>query len=257
MPSWRQASRASSTGRMSFSSQSRMLRYCGVIVAGDAGARLGGLHGGADLLDQLAMGAQAVALEVAQDEVKLGLRRGPAHLVEMDEALAAVGGLGSQRDVRQRHDDLGGQVQRVDQLVLRVAGVGRDALNGHGRLVCRERLKDHLALLGAVQRIRRLGLQVARQVGVDAATDLLIGGEGDANRAVGEVGVAQQMVGQRHDDGDSGLVIRAQERGPAGGDDVVADLLGQVGKVRRREDGVGDRRAGRCRRQRTCDGRSA
>ncbi len=72
-----------------------------------------------------------------------------------------------------------------------------------------------------------------------AATDLLIGGEGDADGAVGDVGIAQQVVGQRHDDGDAGLVIRAQEGGSAGGDDVVADLLGQVGKVRWGEDGVG------------------
>ena len=132
--------------------------------AGDPGARLGGLHGGADLLEQLAVGAQAVQLEVAQDEVEIGRGRGAAHLVEVDEPLAAVGGLGRQGDVRQRVDDLGGQVQGVDQLVLGLARMDRHALDVDVRLVGREGLVDDLAELGAVQRVGDVGLQVSRQV---------------------------------------------------------------------------------------------
>ena len=138
-----------------------MLRYCGVIVQRDLRARLGRLDRGADLLQQLAVGAQPVQLEVAQDEMQLGRRRGAAHLVEVDEALAAVGGLGRQRDLRQGVDDLGRQVQRVDQLVLGLAGVDRDALDRDHRLVGREGLVDDLAQLGAVQRVGDGGAQVA------------------------------------------------------------------------------------------------
>ena len=129
------------------------------------------------------MSAQTVLLEVAQDEVQLGRGRGAAHLVEMDEALAAVGGLGRQRDLRQRVDDLGREVQRVDQLVLGPAGMDRDALDGDHRLVGREGLVDDLAQLGAVQRVGDGGVQVLRQVGVDAAADLLVRREADPHRA--------------------------------------------------------------------------
>ncbi len=98
-------------------------------LAGDVGARLGGSNRGADLLDQIALRLQPVALEVAQDEVQFGCRGRAAHLVDVDEPLASGGGLRRQRHLRQRVDDLGRQVQGVDQLVLGVAGVDRDALN--------------------------------------------------------------------------------------------------------------------------------
>ena len=146
--------------------------------------------GGADLLQQLAVGLQTVPFEIAQDEVELGRRRCAAHLVEVDESLAVARGLRRQRDVGQRVDDLGGQVQGIDQDVLGLAGVGGHALDGHDRLVRRERLVDDLAELGAVQRVGDVGLQVVRQIGVDAAADLLVRREADPDRAVGEVRVA-------------------------------------------------------------------
>ena len=101
-----------------------MLRYCGVIAQRDARPRLGGLDGVADLLQQLAVSAQSLALEIAQDEVQLGLGGVAVHHVEVDEALAAVGRLRRQRHMRQRHHDLRGEVQSVDQHILGLARGG-------------------------------------------------------------------------------------------------------------------------------------
>ena len=68
-------------------------------------------------------------------------------------------------------------------------GWAETRLDGDDRLVRRERLVDDLAQLGAVQRVGDVGLQVVRQIGVDAAPDLLIRREADPHRPVGEVGM--------------------------------------------------------------------
>ena len=131
---------------------------------------------------------------------------------------------GVQRRLRQRLHDPGGQVQRVDELVLGGAGMDRHALDAHRRLVGGEALVHDLALLPAVEGVGDLGAQVARKVGVHAPADLLVGGEGDADRAVGDAGIGQQVARGGHHDGDARLVVGAEQRGAAGGDDVVAEL---------------------------------
>jgi hypothetical protein len=177
----------------------------------------------------------ALQLEIAQDEMEIGDGRRAAHLVHVDEPLAASRGLRRQGDVRQRGDDLRGQVKRVDQRVLRLARMDRDAFHAHVRLVRGERLVDDLTELGAVQRVRDVGLQVAREIRVNASANLLIRRERDPDRSMGQLRMLQQMMRDGHDDGDAGLIIRAQQRRSAGRDDVVTDLRAQVRKPRRRQ----------------------
>ena len=74
---------------------------------------------------------------------------------------------------------------------------------------------------------------------MDAAADFLVRGEGDAHRAVGDARVGEKVAGGGHDDGDAGLVVGAEQGGAAGGDDVVALLGGEVGRLGRREHEVG------------------
>ena len=168
-----------------------MFRYCGVMVHVMRARGSVACTRSADLLDQLAVRAQAVELEVAQDEVEIGRGGGAAHLVDVDEPLAAGRRFRRQRDVRQRVDDLGGQVQGVDQLVLRLTRMDRDALHVHVRLVRGERLVDDLAQLRAVQRVRDVGLEVRWQIAIDAAADLLVRREADPDRPVRNVRVLQ------------------------------------------------------------------
>ena len=70
---------------------------------------------------------------------------------------------------------------------------------------------------------------------MDAAADLLVRREADADLAVGNVRVGDQVFGHGHDDGDAGLVVRTQQRRAAGRDDVLARFAGQRG------DGLGAR----------------
>ncbi len=53
-----------------------------------------------------------------------------------------------------------------------------------------------------------------------------------------DVRIGQQMPGGRHDDGDPRLVVRPQQGGAAGRDDVIAHLAGQIGRLRGRQDQV-------------------
>ena len=168
-----------------------MLRYCWRDGAGDLRARLGRLHGGADLLDAASpLGAQAIELEVAQDELEVGRGRGAAHLVDVDEAFAirsVVSGVSV--TCGSVLDDLGRQVQRVDQLALGLSWMDRDALDVHVRLVRRERLVDDLAELGAIERIGDVSLQVLAQIAMDAAADLFVRREADPDRPVRKIGM--------------------------------------------------------------------
>ena len=115
----------------------------------------------------------------------------------------------------------------------------RDADDAHDRLVGGEGLVGHLADVAAVEGIGGIDREVARQVGMHAAPDLLVGREGEADRAVRDLGVREQVAGDGHHDGDAGLVVGAEQRRAAGGDDVVADLSGQVGRLLGRQHKVG------------------
>ena len=133
-----------------------MLRYCGVIVQVMLRARLGRLDGGADLLQQLAVSLQPIALEVAQDEVQLRLGRVAAHLIDMNETpggRSVVSGVSV--TCGSVIDDLRRQVQRVDQHVLRLTRVDRHALDRDHRFVGRKGLVDDLAKLPRHRACRR------------------------------------------------------------------------------------------------------
>ena len=65
-----------------------------------------------------------------------------------------------------------------------------------------------------------------------AAADLFVRREGDADGAVRDLGMRDEIGGGRHDLGDAGLVVGAEQRRAGRGDDVVADLLGERGIVR-------------------------
>jgi hypothetical protein len=133
----------------------------------------------------------------------------------------------------------GVRVACVHELVLGLAGVGGDALDAHHGLVGRERLVDDLADLPAVERVGDVGLEVLRHVGVHAAAYLLVRSEADADGAVRDVGVLEQVPRQHHDDGHASLVVGAEERRAAGRDDVLPHLLGEVGRGLGRQDLAG------------------
>ncbi len=126
-------------------------------------------------------------------------------------------------------------MQGVDQLALGKARMRGDAGDPHRGLIGREAFEFQLARPAAVQRIGEVGAEIAGQIRADAAADLFVGGEGDADRPMRDLRVGQQMPRRGHRDRHPGLVVAAQQRGAAGGDDVVALLFAQPGRIGRRQ----------------------
>ena len=69
-----------------------------------------------------------------------------------------------------------------------------------------------LAEFSAIECIGPIDGQIGRQAFVDAAADFLIRGEGEADRAVRQVRMGQEVAGGGHQDGDTRLVIGPQQR---------------------------------------------
>ena len=145
----------------------------------------------------------------------------------MQEALLAFGGFRRAGIFRQPVDDGGGDLDRVLHLAFGKTGMGADALDGDGGAVGGKRLVLDIAGGFAVHRVGEIGAEFFQIDLVDAAADLLVGREQDLDGAVLDLRVVDQEFCRIHDLGETGLVVGAQQRGAVGGDDVVADLVGQ------------------------------
>src|SRR5262245_47403910 len=74
---------------------------------------------------------------------------------------------------------------------------------------------------------------------MDTAAYLFVRCEPDPDAAMRQVWILQEVARDSHDDGDARLVVGAEERGPAGGDDVFAQLPGKVRKLLGRQHDAG------------------
>ena len=109
-------------------------------------------------------------------------------------------------------------------------------MEGEGHRVGREALHLDLAARAAVHGVGVAGAEPGDVEVLGAAAHLLVGGEGDADRAVRDFGVGEQVLGRGDDLGDPRLVVGAEQGGARGGDDVVADPLLEIGDVGRAQD---------------------
>jgi hypothetical protein len=99
--------------------------------------------------------------------------------------------------------------------------VGVDAVDGDRDLLGRERLVLQLAEVRAVERVGADGAEALDVEQRRALADLLVGREAHAQRGAREFRVRGQMGDGGHDLGHAGLVVGAEQRVAAGGDDVV------------------------------------
>ena len=67
---------------------------------------------------------------------------------------------------------------------------------------------------------------------IRAASDFLVGREGDPDRTVWNLWMRQQVFGRRHDLGHAALVIGAQQRRARRRHNVVPEALAEIGRVR-------------------------
>ena len=156
---------------------------------------------------------------VAQDILHVRPGGGAADLLQHIEALGALGVLGRFAGGQQAVQ-LGGHRQGVHQQVFGRAGMHREAgdlqLGGGGVEV----LVFDLAGRAAVHRVGEIGPEALHVEQVGAFADLLVGGEADAQLAVGQLFGLDALDGGE-DVGDAGLVVAAQQGGAVGGHEGV------------------------------------
>ena len=149
------------------------------------------------------------------------------HVVEALVALGVGGGLGGGEEAHELRRQEGG----VLHLVLGLAGVDVDAVDadlGRGGV---EVLILQLPDLAAVHGVGLLGGELGEVKVVRTPADLLIRGEADGDLAVRHLGMGQEVGAGADDLSDARLVVRPQQGGAVGDDELLADVLLQVGEI--------------------------
>ena len=158
----------------------------------------------------------------------------------MDEAVAAGGRL--RRAIgRERGEDPARERRGVHELAGGEARVHVDAVDDQVGAGGRERLVLELPDGGAVERVgaaRPEALDVEQR---GALPHLLVGREADADRRPRQLRVGGEVGDRGHDLGHARLVVGAEQRVAARGDDVVPDGVAQLGHPLRVEHGAAAR----------------
>src|SRR5688572_22983513 len=98
-----------------------------------------------------------------------------------------------------------------------------DAADGDDGQIGGESLDIDFARAAAVERVTDVRSELFQIDMVDAMADFFVAGKENANGAVQELRMLDEMMSELHDDGDAGLVVGAEQRGAIGGDDRFAD----------------------------------
>jgi hypothetical protein len=144
----------------------------------------------------------------------------------MDEPLTLLGRLGREPVAGKLLEQPRGELDRVHHLPLRRPRMDAMAADADTHLGCGERLVVDPPDLGAVQRVGEVRSECVDVEVLDAAADLLVHGEADADRRVLDLRVADEIGDRGHDLGHARLVVGAEEGRPVRRDDVVADPVG-------------------------------
>ena len=148
----------------------------------------------------------------------------------MKEALASLGGF--RRLVPgQPVDDRRGDLDGILHAALGIACVDGDAADRDLDAVGGEGFGLDRSGRASVHGVADIGAELCKVDLVDPAADLLVGGEQQPDRAVADIGVLDQDLRGGHDFGDARLVVGAEQRRAVGRDDIVADLVGELGIV--------------------------
>src|SRR5579862_771528 len=206
------------------------------------GDRAAGLVG-ADLLREPAQErnvlGEARVLEVSRDEADLHFRRVARHEDGVDVALAILRRLRGEPVLRQPADDLGRDLDRVDELLPRPAGMDRPASDPHPYLRAREGLRLQLAGRRAVDGVRGHRAEAFDGQVDHAAADLLVRVEHDLDRSMRDFRMRGEVGDCGEDLGHAGFVVGAEQGHAVGRDELVADVALELRRLLRT-----DRRAG-------------
>ncbi|MPM91070.1 hypothetical protein SDC9_138195 [bioreactor metagenome] len=163
---------------------------------------------------------------VAQNIVHESTIHAAAHLVEMIESFVILCRSGVFKD-RQQRVQLHRNQRSVDHLPLGGAGVQAEALDANLRAPGIETLIVDFAECAAIHRIAKFRVKRGYIEEIHPAPNLLVWRKPNADGAMcGCVG-RKQALSQRHDLCDARLVVRAEQSGSVGADDLLADVVQQ------------------------------
>ena len=206
----------------------------------------GDLHGagtvllveeGLDLPEGSLAAVEPGSAVVPDDVGQGGLFHAPFQAVQVEEALVHVRMLGPLRP-RQQAVQLHGHLQGVDHDALGGAGVHVPAMDGHLGGAGVEVLELDLPRLAPVHGVSKVAAEALHVEAVGTVADLLVGGEGHADEAVGDIALLEPLH-QGHDLRHARLVVAAQNGGAVGGDEGLALQLQEAGEILGGQDAAG------------------
>ena len=183
------------------------------------------VQAGGDMFHLGLAGGELGGIVVAHDVAQLGGGHITYHAGQVEEALAALGVLGT-GESGQSGMELHGHILGVDHGILGAAGVDAETVNGHNS---RGGVEVLIADLAGVLAVDGVGVGGAEALDIKQAgtlADLLVGGKADAQLAVGAL-LGNNALQHRHDLGHTGLVVGAQQGRAVGGDESLTLHLGQ------------------------------
>ena len=122
------------------------------------------------------------------------------------------------------------QVQRVAHPALCGAGVDAHTVKHKLRGGRVEVFIFQFTRAAAVHGVGKIRTEARHIELVRAAADLFVRRKGDANAAMAQVRMRQQILGQCQDFSDPRLIVRSKKRGTVRDDDIVPDIVRECGK---------------------------
>ena len=174
---------------------------------------------------------ELLGVVVADDVAYRGLLYRAVHGHAVVETFVTLGVLGPLLGREQRLQ-LARHVDGVDHLGLGIARVDVAALDLDPGACGVEVFILQLALHAAVHRVGEVGTEGLDIEIIDAAAHLLVGREADADLAVAQLGMREQVLRGGHDLRHAGLVVGAEQRRAVGVDERVPLEETQLGELR-------------------------
>ena len=187
-----------------------------------------------DLIEQLGLVGQLRRLERAEQDVELDFFDTAGELVRVEEPIAAVVRFGATLD-GQLFDESGGDTHGVGHPVFGDRRVDVHTMDRDGRPVGRKGLDVDLVVPFAIQGVTSGYLQAVNVEFIDAAPDLLVASEADADWPMREVRMLHHAMDRLHDDRHARLVVGPEQGRAVGGDDRLADQFIECRRIVRRD----------------------
>ena len=175
-------------------------------------------------------GGQLFVIVIANNKAHRGSGRVAFDIGGVNKTAPAGGAFGGGKFAGQHAQQFAGEVHGVDHAVIvGSAGVGRDASDFDDGAISRKSLPAYFTNGTTIKRISGRGAEMRDIEMIDAMAYFFVWVKTNPDLAVRDAGIAQQLLGSRHDNGNTGFVIGTEERRARGGDDIFAQRRQNIG----------------------------